>query len=114
MQFSGLCPVTLVHKHDKITLGRIIRWQGFLNFFNVLVDILVGCLSAFFTEFMDQRTEQTVVVSIQPSHQIISAFCTDNFLVNALVCLFNLIIKLLAVCDNQYTGIRMIRKNPLG
>ena len=54
MQFSGLCPMTLVHKYDKITLGRIIRWQGFLNFFNVLVDILVGCLAAFFAKFMDQ------------------------------------------------------------
>ena len=54
VQFAGLCPVTLIYKHDKIPLSRIIRWQGFLNFFNVLVDILVGCLAAFFAEFMDQ------------------------------------------------------------
>ena len=65
-------------------------------------------------ELMNQRAKQSIVIGIQPLQQVFAALGADNFLIDADIILFDLLIKFLTVSDDQYTGIGIIGQDPLG
>ena len=114
MQLAGLGAVTLVDKYGNASFGREISGQRSQQILYIFIIILFGCFAAALAEFMYQRANQPILRFIQPLDQIVAALGTDDLFPNADKQLFDLIIQLFPVSDDQDTCFWIVGKDPLG
>ena len=115
MELSGLRSMTLVNKYHKISLCLEIGREGGFQLFDILVVIVLCCFTATTAKLMHQRADQRIIIYIQAIQQVLTALGTSNIFIYASECFFYLLIKLISVCHNKDTGIKLrpMCQNPL-
>ena len=112
VQLAGLGAVTLIHKDKELALALEIAGQLALNIIDKAGGFLILILAQ--TKLMNQRAEQPRLGLSQPGHQINAAFGPAYFLIHANEDLFNLLIKLGTIGDDEHPGISDVLPYPLG
>src|SRR5690606_7439059 len=113
MQLIGLRAVALVHKDKEVALSLKVGRERFFNFFCEGSDVsfLLEPLSA---KLVDERAEQPRIGLAEFCDEVRSAFGAVDAFVNAGINLLDLLIQLVAVGDDEYSGIVDILSKPLG
>ena len=99
--------MAFVNKHDKISLCLKIGREGGFQFFNILFVIVLRCFSATTAKLMHEGADQRIIIYIQTIQQIFTALGTSNILIHTSECFFYLLIKLISVCHDKDTGIKL-------
>ena len=100
MQLTGLGTMALINKNENVILGAEVRRQRSLQFLYVPIIIFVAGFASALAELMNQGAEKPVLVGIQARQQIRTAPGANDGLIYAFKILFNLLVQLVAVCND--------------
>ena len=107
MKLTRLCSVTFVNKHHKISFCLEIGREGRFQLFYVLVIVILCRFTTTTSKLMYQRANQRIIIYIQAIQQIFTALGTSNILIHTSECFFYLLIKLISVCHDKDTSIKL-------
>ena len=122
VKLTGMRPVALVNEDGEVALDRKARRQGGLDLGYVLFHrlrvedvVVLAPIAAVTAKLVDKRTEEPPARGVVDApDKILSALRADDLLVHSLEELFNLLVKFIAVGDNQYAPVGITLDKKLG